>query len=125
MSKKSPRDNYEKYLSTWSGKQLLEDHRLTDTGIWKILGEDPNCDMHGPHHQPDLGIVQGVLEDVIMHGANLPNFWEWGAGGNFVFIGQGIPKIDTDTIAKRQELEEKIASLDAQLKATKAKLKGL
>jgi hypothetical protein len=122
MSKKSPKENFDKYLTTWAGKHLLETHRLSDTGIWEIRGEDPNCDLAGAHYQPQLGIVEGVLEDVIMHGANLPNFWQWGSGGEFRLIGKTIPKVDANSALRRQELEDEAAELEKKLKEVKRKL---
>ena len=66
--------------TSYSGRKLLENHSLQQYGFWKILGEDPNCDMSGPHVQPDLGVVEGKLEDVIKYAVELPNFWQWGGG---------------------------------------------
>lgn len=45
-------------------------------------GEDPNCDFGGSHYQPELGTVEGRLEDVIRYAVKLPNFYTWGAGGD-------------------------------------------
>jgi hypothetical protein len=30
-------------------KRLLEKHSVEEKGIWQIYGEDPNCDLGGPH----------------------------------------------------------------------------
>lgn len=78
-----PETNYRKYLNTYAGKRLLENHSLEEYGTWEIRGEDPNCDFGGHHHQPHLGTVEGTLEEVIKYGANLGNFWQWGGGGDF------------------------------------------
>lgn len=74
------------YLSSRSGKRLLENHSLQEYGVWKILGEDPNCDFVGYHHQPYLETVEGRLEDVVKYAVNLKRFYTWGGGGDIVKI---------------------------------------
>ena len=76
--------NYEKFKSTYAYKQLIKNHSLSERGIWEILGEDPNCDMGGSHHQPSLEIVEGTLEKAIQYAVELYGFWQWGGGGNLV-----------------------------------------
>lgn len=98
------------FFNTHSCKHLLQKHSLTETGLWKILGEDPNCDMGGSHHQPDLGIVEGKLADVIAYAVTLPNFWQWGAGGNIKKISN-IKKIDSETIKRLALLKEEKQNL--------------
>ena len=57
---------YDQYVNvSYSGRELLKKHSLEETGLWKIRGEDPNCDFGGHHYQPELGIVEGRLVDVI------------------------------------------------------------
>lgn len=114
--------NFENYLKTYAGRELLKNFSLDKTGIWKIKGEDPNADFHGHHYQPDLGLVEGTLRDAIMYGANLKQFWQWGAGGNFEFVGETIPKVDGNSVevlgALREEqkkLEERLAEVKRQL----------
>ena len=69
---------------TYNGKRLLDHHTLDEKGVWKVLGEDPNCDMGGYHHQPELGIVEGTLKEVLEYGLQHPDFYCWGGGGNFI-----------------------------------------
>jgi len=76
-------DAYRQYFNTWAGKELMRKHSLLDVATWQIKGEDPNCDFGGPHHQPDLGLYHGSLEQAIKYGIKLPNFWTWGGGGSF------------------------------------------
>lgn len=76
--------NYDRFFETYSGRQLLEKHSLNEYGIWKVLGEDPNCDLGGSHHEPDLGLYEGTLEKVIRKAVDLPGFWTWGGGGCIV-----------------------------------------
>lgn len=71
----------EKYLSTYGGKNLK--YKLEEHGLWQVFGEDPNCDLGGYHHEPELGFFSGKLKDVIATAVLLPNFWTWGAGGRF------------------------------------------
>ena len=66
-----------RYFRTYTGQELLKKHSLGEKGIWRIRGEDPNCDFGGFHHNPELGIVEGTLEDVITYGVSLPSFWTW------------------------------------------------
>jgi hypothetical protein len=74
---------YEQWIRTsYGGKKLLEKHSLNENGTWRIRGEDPNCDLGGHHYHPDLGTVEGKLEDVIRYAVNLPRFYAWGGGGD-------------------------------------------
>lgn len=78
---------YEKWIRTsYSGKKLLAKHSLDEVGTWRIRGEDPNCDMGGAHYQPDLGTVEGRLEDVIRYAVKQPNFYTWGSGGDILKV---------------------------------------
>ena len=75
------------YLSTtYAGRELLKKHSLDDEGYWKILGEDPNCDMGGHHHQPDLGTYYGTLKKVLEIAVQHSNWAAWGGGGNIVKV---------------------------------------
>lgn len=58
-----------------------EDFPLNAFGIWDIYGEDPNCDMMGHHHQPFLERVKGTYADAIEYAYSLPDFVQWGSGG--------------------------------------------
>lgn len=118
-------ENFDKYIKdTWGGKELLKNHKLDDEGIWEIYGEDPNCDMGGSHHTPKLGTVQGKLRDVIMYGASLPNFWQWGSGGRFELLGKEIPKVDEHSWKERADLEAEEKRLKEALDAVKGRLKA-
>lgn len=82
LSRKSDA-RYEQWTRTYySGQKLLKAHSLNETGTWRIRGEDPNCDFGGSHYQPELGTVEGRLEDVIRYAVKLPDFYTWGAGGD-------------------------------------------
>jgi hypothetical protein len=53
----------------------------SEEGFWQIYGEDPNCDLQGPHSRPNLGVFQGTLSDAIDYAVDLPEFFTWGGGG--------------------------------------------
>lgn len=119
-------DNYIQYTTiSYAGRELLKKHSLDEVGIWHIFGEDPNADLHGAHYQPDLGIVEGKLEDIIRYAILLDRFWQWGAGGDIRYIGKVIPKIDANSGAHRQELKRKAKDLEAQLESVKKELGDL
>lgn len=74
-------NDYEQYLETWNGRELLKKYNLKDSGLWNVYGEDPNCDLGGPHHEPYLGLYRGTLRNIIADAVNLPRFYTWGGGG--------------------------------------------
>lgn len=126
MDKKSENKelkNFRQYTEvTYAGRKLLEKYSLDTVGVWRIKGEDPNCDFGGYHYQPELGIVSGKLRDVIMYGVNLPNFWNWGAGGDFELIGKEIPTIDSKSLEVRKQLEAEAKELEERLAEVKRQL---
>ncbi len=95
------------YKKTYAGARLLEKYSLDTQGIWRIRGEDPNCDLGGHHHQPDLGLFDGTLREAIEHGTGLPGFWQWGAGGNFSLVE--ITKKEDDLVTFLKEGEKEMA----------------
>jgi hypothetical protein len=105
---------------SYSGRKLLEKHSLEETGIWRVRGEDPNADLHGPHYQPELGVVSGVLRDVIHYAVELPSFWQWGAGGDIVKIE--IKPINPDEVARLEALRVRAQNLEEELAAVRAQL---
>lgn len=115
-------DNYQRFLTTWSGKRLLEKHKLEEYGFWKISGEDPNCDMGGSHVSPFLGVVEGKLEDVIRYAIELPKFWQWGSGGEIESVPTPL-KIDASSAAKHKDMMERKAALEEELKKINSELK--
>lgn len=113
-------DKFEKYLKTNSGRELLTKHSLDEEGVWRILGEDPNCDFGGHHHEPELDTVSGRLEDVIRYGVALGSFWQWGSGGKF--IKQGAPrKITAAENAERDRDLATIARMEEEIRKLKDK----
>lgn len=80
------KSRFSEYLKTYNGQKLLEKHSLDEVAVWKVVGEDPNCDMGGYHHQPLLGYYNDKLENIIKKAVLMPGFWSWGGGGDFVKI---------------------------------------
>ena len=121
---KEKEDLVQKFLRhTWSGEQLLKKHSLTEYGFWKILGEDPNCDLGGYHHQPDLGTYEGQLEHIVAYAVKLPEFWHWGSGGDIKKISKAR-KITAESVYELEELRTEEAELEAKLKEVRAKRKA-
>lgn len=116
--------NYARFTKTYSYRDLIKNHTLEEEGIWQIFGEDPNCDMGGPHIQPSLGFVEGKLSDVIEYAVELPNFWQWGSGGDIKKI-DGIKKVDSKTAERRKFLLEKRAEYQKMIDVYDAELEKL
>lgn len=114
----------QEYFKTSAGKELLKKHSLLEEGYWRIRGEDPNADFAGSHYQPELGIVQGKLEDVVAYAVALKGFYSWGAGGNIVKIPL-IPKITAESNAERIRLEQEAAELAEKLAKINNQLNNL
>jgi len=111
--------NYTHYTEvSYSGRRLLEQHLLSEKGIWEVRGEDPNCDMGGPHHQPFLGIFEGTLEDIIHYAVQMDGFWQWGGGGS-------IKKMEIVPLKDVERLEQEKLKKSALSKLTKAEKTAL
>ncbi len=82
----------------YSRKPMPKD---SDQGIWHIRGEDPNCDMHGPHVQPSLCYFKGNYKQAIEHAATLPAFFAWGTGGDIDLIKVVYASIEGITASAR------------------------
>ncbi len=57
---------------------------MKDVKVWDIFGEDPNCDLGGPHHEPHLDTVEGTYEQALEYAKTLPGWMQWGGGGRVV-----------------------------------------
>ena len=113
--------NYKQFTEvSYSGRELLNKHSLTETGQWQIRGEDSNPDFGGAHYQPDLGIVEGTLKDVIEYAVELKGFWQWGAGGSITKIR--VIQIDSAANQRRAELAAEARAIEARLKAIKTEM---
>ncbi len=113
--------NYSRFINeTYSGRELLKKHRLGEWGIWRVLGEDPNCDFGGSHHNPYLGTYEGDLANVITIAVELKGFWQWGAGGQIEKTN--VEKIHPETIAERNEKRKRLEVLEAEVKKLRKEL---
>lgn len=118
------RKNYEQYTTvSYEGRTLLKNHSLSETGLWEVLGEDPNCDFSGSHHQPHLGVFEGTLDDVIRMAVELPRFWQWGAGGSIRKINP--IKADSTTAIRVNEIRDQLAFLKEEIKKLETELVAL
>ena len=104
----------------WSGKKLLENHTLDEYGVWQIRGADPNVNLGGYHHQPhqpDLGLHEGILEDVIRVAINMGGvFWGWGGEGSIKkYSSPKINKVDDCSVERRRKLLKKKEELEAEI----------
>lgn len=74
------KERYEKYLMTYRGKRLLEQHSSDEYGVWKVVSEtdDPGP---GGGRGTDMGLVEGRFEDVLRWATAQNGFWSWGSGG--------------------------------------------
>jgi len=79
-------DLFNRYLSTYAGRELIKKHALSTVGLWEVKGEDTNCDFSGSQHLPKLGYFNGILHSVITEAVKLPKFWCWGQGGEITLI---------------------------------------
>jgi hypothetical protein len=87
-----------KYRQTYAYKDLMKQYNCGETGVWQILGEDPNCDLGGPHIQPLLCTVEGKFSDVLAYAVTLQRFWTWGSGGT-------IKKVEWTQVPKKDPYE--------------------
>ena len=74
--------HFEKYLSSYDGSSLRKKYSLDEYGVWKVHGEDPNCDFGGYHYKPYLFTAKGKLRDVINKAVEHPSWYTWGRGGS-------------------------------------------
>lgn len=108
------------YLETWNGRKLLETYPMHEYGIWRVQGEDPNCDLVGYHHHPDLGTYEGKLVDVLTLAEQLPGFWSWGAGG--VITKLNVTKMDETSAAERAQKRHELKELENRMAVLKKEL---
>jgi len=103
--------------------KLLEEHPGHEVGTWQILGEDPNCDLGGPHGNPMLATVQGTYADIVEYALELPGFFTWGGGGDIEKVS--VLKVDGTTVKQRAILNSRRQTLKRQLDEVEAELKKL
>lgn len=98
-------------------KRLLENHSPDETGTWVIKGEDSNADMGGHHSRPTLETVSGTFLNVCNYAVTLPQFYQWGYGGEIVKISpkKKIKNIDQIRNPKLIQLEKERFNLQERL----------
>lgn len=103
-------------------ERLLRDRDPNESGSWHVYGEDPNCDLGGPHHEPYLGVFKGRFADVVDKALALPSFFTWGSGGridkaHITEVTYAEPKAPTKKAlrAERSRLQKRIKEIDAKL----------
>lgn len=98
-------------------KILLQKYPSDTQGTWKILGEDPNCELGGHHHEPELGVVSGTYHNVVEYALKLPHFFNWGAGGRIILITPPKNLINVDKLFDPRvlELEDERTQLQKRL----------
>lgn len=105
-------------------ERLLQKYPGAEKGMWRIKGEDPNCDMGGSHIQPDLGTVSGTYAKVIEYALDLPNFIQWGYGGDIEKISSVI-NVDALDHGKVRALKREYSQLQSRMKEIEAELAKL
>lgn len=95
-------------------QKLLERYPRSKKGFWKIRGEDSNCDLGGPHHMPELCVVESTYEEAVDYALTLSGFWQWGAGGDI-----------TEVVIKKPMALKKRAALEKELETLKARVKEI
>lgn len=106
-------------------KRLLEVHPPDTFGTWRILGEDPNCDWGGGHHEPELETVTGTYANVVEYAITLRGFFQWGSGGRIIKMPNQYKNVDNVVNNPRiKELEKERAKLQARIKDIEKELKG-
>jgi hypothetical protein len=99
--------------------RLLQKYPSNTVGRWRIVGEDPNCDMGGAHGNPHLETVTGTYRYVVEYAVALPGFFRYGYGGDIIQESEETQLKNIDTVMREpriQELREKKESLLAQLR---------
>lgn len=101
--------------------RLIGLHDTDEGGLWAIHGEDPNCDMGGPHIEPHLETVEGKYGDVLDYALSLEGFFNWGHGGSIRKI-EVRKRIDANSVGERAKLLKKRAALQAEIDAIDSEL---
>lgn len=105
-------------------KRLFEKHKPNEAGVWRIYGEDPNCDFGGHHHEPELALVEGRYGDIVEHALTLDRFFQWGSGGRIEKLAKP-KKIDPDSNRRRATLENQKKKLLAQVDLIEKELESI
>lgn len=116
--------NKDKEITDRTRKRLMEKHTANEFGFWEICGEDSNCDFGGYHHEPLLTRIEGTYSDAVELALSLDGFFSWGAGGSihkveFNKLSPGSLARYHALVEKRNQLEEELDKIEAELKRYK------
>lgn len=92
-------------------ERLLKGHDPDERAVWRILGEDTNCDLGGSHTQPELIVLTGRYASVVDHALRMPRFFAWGYGGDVEKVTVGT----VDDSKRITELKDEQARLRRRL----------
>ena len=99
----------EKFVKSFSGEHLLKRNRLTDHGVWQIIGPAMDCEGRTPGKV--IAFYEGVLDIVIDAALAQKEFWNgYGEPGAIAFI-KIIQAVDVETDPKQIAIGEALAKL--------------
>ena len=105
---------------------MIHKYLSEEKGIWKIFGEDPNCDFGGSHHTPLLETVIGTYKNVVEYAQSLAGWTTWGGGGHIEKIPDNLVDVDGlfSTEAKQLKKEKdalinRLTEIDSELEQLK------
>lgn len=87
--------------------RLSKEYPGDQYGTWEITGEDPNCDLGGPHHNPQLGYLKGRYDEVLEKALTLGGFFQWGSGGYIKPVEVEDINGVVEELSEIEELEKK------------------
>jgi len=105
-------------------KRLFEKYSPDEKGTWRILGEDPNCDFGGSHHEPELETVTGTYANVVEYALTLKSFFTWGHGGRIIKVATTVD-VDKLSTKRVKELRAEKARLEKRLQEVVAELDNI
>ncbi len=106
-----------------SRNRLLADYPADQIGMWQVRGEDPNCDLGGTHHMPDLGLYEGQYIDIVELALNMPRFFSWGGGGEIREVKS--KKIGPNTVRQMKETKAELRDVNKRKEELEKRLDWL
>lgn len=91
-------------------EELLSKYPRDKKSHWRIRGEDSNPDLGGSHHMPELCVVECTYQEAVELAVSMSGFWQWGGGGDI----KEVLVLKPSEMKKRQELEDKLSSLEKE-----------
>lgn len=106
---------FQEFVTRLRSNKYDKQPSLNERAVWHVFGADPNCDMGGYHHEPDLGFYEGTFEDVARYAVTLAGFHSWGPGRIVKESPPTVTKIDTPERMRIAELQAKRKAAQEQL----------